>query len=221
MNRGLGRWTMAIGAAVVALGCAPGAWAACGGFAATKKVHPSAWTGQPGQVRLLRTAGGQDLDQLLSPPIVGFWHVKFISDGENWGLPPGVSFPKGSEQDAGYSQWHSDGTEIMNSGGRAPNTDNFCLGVWAQTGPRTYQLNHFATPWDPTAGSLDSAGNPVGVLIGPANIREQVTLSLDAQSFSGPYSIEGYDENNDHIYHIEGTVYGTRITVNTPASPIF
>jgi hypothetical protein len=37
--------------------------------------------------------------------------------------------------DDGYSQWHADGTEIMNSGAHAPNTSNFCLGVWAQIGP--------------------------------------------------------------------------------------
>jgi len=64
--------------------------------------------------------------------IVGFWHVKFVSDGISTGIPGGV--PKGAEVDAGYSQWHSDGTEIMNSGGRAPNTGDFCLGVWAKVG---------------------------------------------------------------------------------------
>ena len=206
------------GAIAMALALMPSAYAACGvsGFPIAKK---SAWTMRDGQPRLLRAGLDDDGDDGLS--IVGFWHVKFISDGNNWGLPPGVSFPKGSEQDAGYSQWHSDGTEIMNSGGRAPNTDNFCLGVWAKVGARQYRLNHFATPWDPTAGPLDSAGNPMGVLIGPANIKELVTLSEDGNSFSGSYAIEGYDESNDHIYHIEGTIYATRITVNTPASPVF
>ena len=212
MRVGMRLWLPLAGVLALAAGMAQSAQAACGvlGVPVAKK---SAWNSSYGQPRLLRVAlnGGRDNDRDDGPSIVGFWHVKFISDGNNWGLPPGVSFPQGSEQDAGYSQWHGDGTEIMNSGGRAPLTGSFCLGVWAQVGLREYTLNHFAIAWDPTGK----------VLIGPANIKEQVTLSRDGDSFSGPYAIEGYDESNDHIYHIEGTVYGTRVTVNTPASPVF
>lgn len=218
MKRVMNWLTLAMSLIALAFGIAPSALALCGS-GKQPVAKESSWRMQSGQLRLLRTTLSEDEDRPVS--IVGFWHVKFVSDGNNWGLPPGVSFPKGSEQDAGYSVWHSDGTEIMNSGGRAPNTDNFCLGVWAQVEPHKYKLNHFATPWDPTAGPLDAAGNPTGVLIGPANIIEFVTLSPDGKSFSGPYAIEGYDESGNHIYHIEGTVYGTRITVDTPPSSIF
>src|SRR5947208_13320831 len=40
--------------------------------------------------------------------IVGFWHVKFVSEGTT-GIPDGTII------DMGFSQWHSDGTEILNS----------------------------------------------------------------------------------------------------------
>lgn len=222
MKVGMRLWIPVSAAMVLAFVSLASAHAACGvsGFPGVKK---SAWNLSYGQPRLVRASlgGDRDDDRDDATSIVGFWHVKFISNGNNWGLPPGVSFPEDSEQDAGYSQWHSDGTEIMNSGGRAPNTDNFCLGVWAKVGPHQYRLNHFATPWDPTQGPNDPAGNPMGVLIGPANIKQLVTLSGDGNSFAGPYAIEGYDESNHHIYHIEGMVYGSRITVNTPPSPVF
>ncbi len=144
--------------------------------------------------------------------IVGFWHVKFLSDGITIGIPGGL--PPGAEVDAGYSQWHSDGTEIMNSGHFAPNQSNFCLGVWEHTGPREYKLNHFATFWDPTAG-------PSGQLVGPANVRESVTLAPNGESFSGTFTIDQYDETLALKQHLQGKITGTRITVSTPPSSIF
>ena len=60
-------------------------------------------------------------------PIVGFWKVKFISEG-NSGIPDGTVI------DNGFAQWHSDGTEILNSS-RPPATSSFCLGVWQKSGP--------------------------------------------------------------------------------------
>src|SRR4029077_2486440 len=72
-------------------------------------------------------------------PIVGFWRVNLVSKG-NSGIPDGAIL------DAGFSQWHSDGTEILNSS-RAPETQSFCLGVWKKTAPFHYKLNHFAISW--------------------------------------------------------------------------
>ena len=48
--------------------------------------------------------------------IVGFWRVKFVSK-DNPGIPDDTVI------DAGFAQWHSDGTEIMNSS-RPPATSN-------------------------------------------------------------------------------------------------
>jgi hypothetical protein len=71
---------------------------------------------------------------------VGFWKIKFVSEGSS-GIPDGTVI------DNGLAQWHSDGTEIMNSS-RPPATGNFCLGVWQKSGPSSYKLNHFALAYD-------------------------------------------------------------------------
>jgi len=222
MRIGIGKFVPMLGGFVLALAFVPNALAACGGLSSSL-VQPSSWQPQVGRTMLLRASlalsSGREYDDDENAAIVGFWHVKFVSDGISSGIPGGV--PKGAPVDAGYSQWHSDGTEIMNSGGRAPNTGDFCLGVWAQVGPHQYRLNHFAAAWDPTKGELDSAGNPVGALVGPANIKELVTLSPDGNSFAGSFSIDQYDESNNHLAHLEGTITGTRITVNTQPSSVF
>lgn len=136
--------------------------------------------------------------------IVGFWHVKFVSHGSN-------GIPDGTEVDAGYAQWHSDGTEIMNSAGRSPITNAFCLGVWQSIGPRQFQLNHFAAAYD-------SAG---AHLIGPANIRETVTVGPKGERFEGTFTIDQYDETGGSLAHVQGRITGTRINVDTLPSSIF
>jgi hypothetical protein len=130
--------------------------------------------------------------------IVGFWKVSFVAEGNNPGPPDGTPI------DFGFQQWHSDGTEILNSGARAPATGNFCLGVWKSTGHRTYSLNHFAVSYDP-------AGN----LVGPANIREEVVLDRDGNSYHGTFQIVQYDMKGNQLGGVQGTITGTRITVGT------
>lgn len=140
--------------------------------------------GKSRQPSLVLISAHDDHDDQNSsqPGIVGFWHVKFLAQSTNptTGILPYLPF----QVDAGYAQWHSDGTEINNSAGRAPSTGNFCLGVWKQTGPRTYVLNHFGAAFD------DSAAPAPATLIGPANIREWVTLSPNGDSFSGTFTID-------------------------------
>ena len=213
----------ALCALVVALLAVPTTQAQCAGYRGPA-IHPSAWRPLSGQPHLLAASLGggtsqDDFDSGDGQPIVGMWHFRFVSDGISSGIPGGV--PKGAPVDAGYAVWHSDGTEITNSGARAPNTSNFCMGTWAKVGPRQYQLNHFGISWDPAKGSLDSAGNPAGELIGPGHIRVLVTVSPDRQSYSGNFWIDQYDESGNVIAHLEGTATGTRINVNTPAQPIF
>jgi hypothetical protein len=137
----------------------------------------------------------------VGAPIVGFWHVKFISRGT-------TGIPDGTVVDMGFSQWHSDGTEILNSS-RPPATSNFCLGVWEKTGPFSYKLNHFAL-------SSDLNGN----MIGPANIREDVTLDVHGAGYTGTFSIDQYDTSGNRLVHITGEVKATRITVDTKISDI-
>ncbi len=211
--------TAAFGALALALLVVPSSTAQCGGIRLPGATH-SSWHFQPGPARLLRAAyvTNDDWEDRGNGGIVGFWHVKFVSDGITTGIPEGI--PKGAEVDAGYSQWHRDGTEIMNSAGHAPNTSNFCLGVWKRTGERSYKLNHFATAWDPTKGAVGPAG-PAGELIGPADIREEVTLSPDGNQFAGTFTIDQYDEAGNSLAHIQGAITGTRITVDTAPQSIF
>jgi hypothetical protein len=169
--------------------------AQCGGL--RQPMKPLSGHYQLGQALLLRTGAAP-------AGIVGFWHVKFVSEGS-------TGIPDGTEVDAGYSQWHSDGTEIMNSGGRSPITGNFCLGVWKQVGEGKYLLNHFAISWN-------SAGAD---LVGPGNIREAVTLDKDGDKFAGTFTIDQYDESGNKLAHVQGVITGTRITVNTQTQSIF
>jgi hypothetical protein len=208
----------AFGAMLLPLLFAPNASAQCGGspkpFGQHISWHPQ--VRQPGFQLASSTKNDDHFDEDVS--VVGFWHVKFFSDGVTFGVPGGL--PVGAEVDAGYSQWHSDGTEIMNSGHFAPNQSNFCLGVWERTGPRQYKLNHFATFWDPTKGTVGPTG-PEGELVGPANIRETITLAPNGETFAGTFTIDQYDEHLNLDEHLQGKITGTRITVSTPPSSIF
>lgn len=144
--------------------------------------------------------------------IVGMWHVKLTATRVSNGVP----FGPGTEFDAGYQQWHSDGTEMLNSA-RPPITQSFCMGVWSQTGPRSFTLNHFAISWAPD-----------GTRTGPTSIVEEVTVAPNGQTFTGRFTITDYVEKdtpsgNSITFQdsIEGTVTGSKMDVNTPVSPIF
>ena len=128
--------------------------------------------------------------------IVGFWKVKFIAEG-NAGIPDGTVL------DNAFVQWHSDGTEMMNSS-RAPVTQSFCMGVWQKTGPSNYQLNHFAL-------TFDTSNN----FVGPAQVREDVTLDKKADQYTGTFKTDQYDPSGNVIIEVVGNITATRITVNT------
>lgn len=133
--------------------------------------------------------------------IVGMWKVTFTSKGNQSHNPP---IPDGAVIDFGYSQWHSDGTEFLNSGGRSPASQNYCLGVWKMTGGKTYKLNHFALAYDPISG----------ILVANVNIREEVTLDQGGDSYAGTFTIDVFSLNNDLLDHVEGAITGQRITVD-------
>jgi hypothetical protein len=93
----------------------------------------------------------------------------------------------------------------MNSGGRSPATQNFCLGVWTQTGPFSYHLNHFALSYNPATGAQDAN----------VNIREDVTLDAKGTQFDGPFSIDFYDpKTNALTQHAAGRIVGRRVSAN-------
>jgi len=137
-----------------------------------------------------------------SASIVGMWNVQFISMGNTMHTP---GIPDGAQIDFGYGQWHSDGTEFFNSGGRAPATQNFCLGVWQQTGHYTYVLNHFALSYDATTGLLN----------GKVNITETVTVSPGGTKYSGAFTITVFDTTGNQVDRVTGQITADRITVDT------
>lgn len=152
-------------------------------------------------------------------PIAGLYEVTLISEGT-----PGI--PDGSVVDHGYSVWHADGSEIMNSGRPAGDT-NFCLGTWAQTGKQTYQLNHFTLSWFQTASGTPDSGSPLmpnveyyvnNEFAGPGNISETITLAKDRQSYMGKFTITQYDPSGHVVpgFPIKGNAYGVRLTIDSP-----
>lgn len=138
----------------------------------------------------------------LSANPIGMWNVQFISQGNTLHNPP---IPDGAIIDFGYAQWHSDGTEIMNSGTHAPATQNFCLGVWLRTGLFTYEVNHFALSYDATTGALAAK----------VNIREQITLDPTGNQFSGTFTITVYDASSgQQVDQLAGIITATRVTLD-------
>ncbi|HUA21835.1 MAG TPA: hypothetical protein VMB25_23985 [Bryobacteraceae bacterium] len=105
----------------------------------------------------------------------------------------------------GYNQYHSDETEILNAGTRSPAQQNFCLGVWQQTGDFTYQVNHFALNYNATTGAL----------VGKILVVEMVTVSPGGTAFSGTFAETVFDTNGNQTDHLTGQVKGQRITVDT------
>ncbi len=140
--------------------------------------------------------------------IVGMWKFEFKAEG-NGGPPDGATI------DSGYVTWHSDGTELMNSG-RAPTTGDFCMGVWQQVGPSTYKLNHFPLAWAFDADApVTGPGTGGADFVGPANIREVVTLDRGGMSYHGHFELIQYDQDHNVLADILGSIRATRITVNT------
>ena len=202
MTLTLRKYIGSLGFAACALVIATTAHAECGRVTGVS-LHPSSFSLQATTPKLLQVGLPED-STTENAAIVGFWHVKFFSYGSK-------GIPDGTEVDAGYAQWHSDGTEIMNSAGRSPVTNAFCLGVWQAAGERRFVLNHFAAAYDATGANL----------IGPANIREAVTVGPRGKHFEGTFTIDQYDESGNGLVHVQGKITGTRIEVDTPSSSIF
>jgi hypothetical protein len=145
-----------------------------------------------------------------SASIVGLWQFTFVSEGNN--VAP-FFIPDGAILDAGYAQWHSDGTEIMNSS-RDPATSSFCLGVWQGEGGRSYKLNHFALSWDNSATLCVPQPGASSCFVGPTNIREEVTVDPHGNSYSGTVTIDQYDAAGHLLFRLRGLVSAQRITAS-------
>jgi hypothetical protein len=153
-------------------------------------------------------SSGSDFDDDAS--IVGLWQFVFASNGND--VAP-FFIHDGDPLDAGYAQWHSDQTEIMNSS-RDPATSNFCLGAWKRTGNRTYKLNHFALSWDNTGRLCTPPTGASSCFVGPANIQEEVAVDRRGNSYSGRVTIDQYDTENHLMFRLTGTISAHRLTAD-------
>jgi hypothetical protein len=204
--------TVALGVIALGTSFAPVARAGCGslsGLQSRGSVKPSAF---------LLGAGQSSEWGPGEASIVGLWRVKVLSVGNQ-----AVGIPDGTVLDEGYSAWHSDGTEILNSG-RDPSTGSFCLGAWKQTGRSTFKLNHYALNW--TGLTVDAKGNvilnpqtkePLNTLTGPSSIREEVTLDAGRNNFEGTFTLENFNANGKSIVTVTGKITGVRLTADSPS----
>lgn len=132
------------------------------------------------------------------------WHVTFTAQGNESGPPDNTPI------DNALVTWHSDGTELMNSGRPAPDGD-FRMGVWKKAGKNTYQLNHFAWGGNDTTNAPSGIGNPTG----PTRIVEQGSVSPDGKHYTGTFTRDAYDTSGTQIAHIVGVITATRVTLGT------
>jgi len=137
-----------------------------------------------------------------SPSIVGMWSFQLISKGNTTHNP---SIPDGAQLNFGYTQYHSDETEILNAGARSPAQENFCLGVWQKTGHSTYQVNHIALNYNATTGAL----------LGKILLNETLTLSPGGTAYSGTFDETVFDTTGNKTDHLTGQITAQRITVDT------
>ena len=167
--------------------------AQCGAMLSSnlESIQPQLPEGQPQFMPASFAEPGSQNDQ-----VVGFWRAKFISQGSS-------GIPDGTLVDNPFVEWHGDGTEIMNST-RAPVTQGFCMGVWHRTGKSSYELNHFAL-------SFDTSNN----FVGPAQIREDVTLDKKADQYTGTFKVDQYDSSGNVLAEVVGQITAIRITVDT------
>lgn len=150
------------------------------------KVQHASWQGEQGSELFHLAQAGPG-----NHSIVGMWSFTMT--------------PTAGPGDSGYQQWHSDGTELMNSAGRSPASENFCMGVWRQTAPSRYHLNHYALSYDPALGTINAR----------VIIKEDVTLNPTGTSYSGSFTLDVYDPSGTtQVAHQNGQVTAQRIRAN-------
>jgi hypothetical protein len=139
-----------------------------------------------------------DVPDSATPSIVGLWRFQFSPE-------------LGS--DFGTVIWHEDGTELTISAGRDPAAGNVCMGVWKQTGPYTYVLNHIAMGHDGPPG-----GPPSPTFTNTVHLHGFIKLGHSGNSYTGTIHAvisaanpgHPFDESNV-IAQVTGSVTATRV----------
>ena len=137
--------------------------------------------------------------------IVGLWKFEMLAKSTANNKNP---MPDGALVDFGTQAWHSDHTELLNSGSRNPADGDFCQGVWEQVGPSTFKLNHMPLAW------------MGGAYLGPVKLTMLVSVDRSGDRFSGLFSETVYQasltpghefDESAPIVTITGTISATRI----------
>jgi hypothetical protein len=176
--------------------------AACG-RPNTYGLHKNAWHATERGSPYLKTGYEVETDEEIvsdSPAehrfspyaIVGVWKYQITVNG-------------GPMIDFGYQLWHSDGTEDMSSGARAPQTGYTCVGVWDRITLHHYKLNHFAWGWNATGT----------VFMGPVAINEDIETDPTGKHFSGTVEYISYKPDGVTVDGAitRATVTGDRVEV--------
>jgi len=140
------------------------------------------------------------------PAIVGLWKFEMLAKSTPINKNP---MPDGALVDFGTQAWHSDGTELLNSGIRNPADGDFCQGVWEEVGPSTFKLNHMPLAW------------MGGAYLGPVQLHMTVTVDSSGNRFWGVFSETVYQasptpgqefDESVAVVTITGTITGSRVT---------
>ena len=199
--------SVALLSAAVLAASAIEARAACMTRGASK---PSALTGaarlaRPGATPILAGAA-QGAGANGAGPIVGQWQVLM------------TAFPGTNNEfifDFGFQQFHSDGTELMISGGVPPTIGNVCIGAWERSAGGEIRLRHMTWNW---AGNEVLGDLPTGYYLLEVTLRTNsqgtaYTGTWRAASFdlgTGPLGSGGSPQPNSEF---EGTLQAERISV--------
>jgi hypothetical protein len=176
-------------------------------------LKPNAWNPSTQALPTLRSAfyqpgaEGQFLpsgDWPGEAGIVGMWRFQLVTPIPGGGV---------ALVDDGYAQWHSDGTEIQNSGVHAPITSNFCLGVWSQVGPRSYQLNHFPLGWTPDGQSTAVAIQLIEIV--KLTDEDHMTGTFTLKVYGWPSANSLDVSPSTPLQTVTGTITATRVTINS------
>ena len=161
-------------------------------FAMQKSVSAFQSQFQEGPAGAVETKASENDDD-RNASIVGLWAITYYVGNSS------------SVWDQGFEQWHSDGLELNNDNAVPPSIGNVCVGVYKQTGPRTFKLRHMTWNFDAT-----------GTLTGVFQLLQTVTVAPNGKIFTGTYISDSFDLSGNVIpaLHAEGVLSAARITVD-------
>lgn len=154
--------------------------------AAANKESRSQVQARPAEAKSANPIVPEDEDDNKGASIVGLWHVHYFGP-----------FPAGDLE--AFQIFNTGGTEVHNPNGP---TNGVCLGVWVQTGRRSYKLTHRVWLFTPD-------GNFVG------HLNANITLNAAGNVQTGNLTMQLFTLQGDPASPLlPGTLSGERILPN-------